>query len=79
MAIMTRSHLPQLKTKLLCSFLTKTIEKLIRERFTNCVITIHIEPCHGNCSEMCMAAHLLSEEASSKIEKMWMPIFPDPK
>lgn len=47
--------------------ITKTLKKHIRGKFTDCVITIHIEPCDGDCSEMCVAGCLLSESERRKI------------
>ena len=40
--------------------ITRTIKQGIREKFPHCVITIHIEPCEGKCTEDCVAGCLLS-------------------
>jgi len=42
--------------------ITKILKKNIREKFTDCVITIHIEPCDGECSDICIAGCLLPED-----------------
>ena len=41
--------------------ITKTLKQNIRKKFTDCVITIHIEPCDGVCSDVCAAGCLLPE------------------
>lgn len=46
--------------------ITKTLKKHIREKFSDCVITIHIEPCDGDCSEMCVAGCQLPPEKRPK-------------
>lgn len=47
--------------------ITKILKKNIREKFTNCVITIHIEPCDGECTDVCVAGCLLPESKRRKI------------
>lgn len=42
--------------------ITKILKKNIREKFADCVITIHIEPCDGDCSDICLSGCLLPEE-----------------
>ena len=42
--------------------ITKTLKQNIRKKFADCVITIHIEPCDGACSDVCAAGCLLPEE-----------------
>jgi cation diffusion facilitator family transporter len=42
--------------------ITKGLELKIRQRFPDSVITIHIEPCDGECTEACIAGCLLAEE-----------------
>jgi cation diffusion facilitator family transporter len=42
--------------------ITRTLKQIIREKFPDSSIIIHIEPCDGECSEACMAGCLLSEE-----------------
>jgi cation diffusion facilitator family transporter len=39
--------------------ITKEIKQSIREKFSDCVITIHIEPCDGSCTDVCVAGCLL--------------------
>jgi len=48
--------------------ITKILKKNIREKFTDCVITIHIEPCDGDCSDICVDGCLLPE---SKRQQMF--------
>jgi len=38
------------------------MKQSIREKFSDCVITIHIEPCEGKCTEDCVAGCLLAED-----------------
>jgi cation diffusion facilitator family transporter len=47
--------------------ITRVIKKNIREKFPESTITIHIEPCDGTCSEMCVAGCLLPESKRQKI------------
>ena len=47
--------------------ITKTLKQNIREKFTDCFITIHIEPCDGECSAVCAAGCLLPEEKRAGI------------
>jgi cation diffusion facilitator family transporter len=49
--------------------ITKTLKQNIRKKFTDCVITIHIEPCDGVCSDVCVAGCLLPEEKRPRILK----------
>jgi cation diffusion facilitator family transporter len=42
--------------------ITKILKKDIRKKFSDCVITIHIEPCDGDCSDICVAGCLLPPE-----------------
>ena len=39
--------------------ITRELKLNIREKLLQCAITIHIEPCDGNCSEECAAGCLL--------------------
>jgi cation diffusion facilitator family transporter len=39
--------------------ITRKMKQRIREIFSECVITIHIEPCDGNCTVVCIAGCLL--------------------
>ena len=41
--------------------ITKILKQDIRQKFVDCVITIHIEPCDGECSGICVAGCLLPE------------------
>jgi len=49
--------------------ITKTLKQNIRKKFTDCVITIHIEPCDGECSAVCEAGCLLPEGKRPRILK----------
>ena len=49
--------------------ITKTLKQNIRKKFTDCVITIHIEPCDGVCSDVCAAGCLLPEEKKPRVLK----------
>jgi cation diffusion facilitator family transporter len=42
--------------------ITRTLKQRIREKFPNSSITIHTEPCDGECSEACIAGCLLPAE-----------------
>jgi len=42
--------------------ITKEMKQSIREKFSDCVITIHIEPCDGSCTDVCVAGCLLAED-----------------
>lgn len=42
--------------------ITRTLKKNIRDKFPESTITIHIEPCDGECSDICVAGCLLPED-----------------
>jgi cation diffusion facilitator family transporter len=42
--------------------ITKEMKQSMREKFSDCVITIHIEPCDGSCTDACVAGCLLAED-----------------
>jgi cation diffusion facilitator family transporter len=42
--------------------ITEGLEQNIRQKFPESAINIHIEPCDGECEDMCAAGCLLSEE-----------------
>jgi cation diffusion facilitator family transporter len=42
--------------------ITREMKQSIRERFPECVITIHIEPCDGNCTDVCVSGCLMAED-----------------
>jgi cation diffusion facilitator family transporter len=46
--------------------ITRILKKNIRDKFTDCVITIHTEPCDGECSDICVSGCLLPEEKRPK-------------
>jgi len=41
--------------------ITKTLKKNIRNRFPDSVINIHVEPCDGDCTDVCRAGCMLPE------------------
>ena len=49
--------------------ITKEIKQSIREEFSDCVITIHIEPCDGSCTDVCVAGCLLTEDKRPRFAK----------
>ncbi len=55
--------------------ITRVLKKNIRVRFPESTITIHIEPCDGECSDMCQAGCLLPRE--KKPDKKCKRIEPD--
>ncbi len=50
--------------------ITKGLELKIRQRFSDSVITIHIEPCDGECADICAAGCLLAEDEKPKFSKI---------
>lgn len=46
--------------------ITKILKKKIRDKFVDCVITIHTEPCDGECEDICAAGCLLPVEKKPK-------------
>jgi cation diffusion facilitator family transporter len=49
--------------------ITEGLEQNIRQKFPESAINIHIEPCDGECEDMCAAGCLLSEEKKPKFLK----------
>jgi cation diffusion facilitator family transporter len=49
--------------------ITKMLKKDIRDKFADCVITINIEPCDGECSDICVAGCILTEEERAHTSK----------
>ena len=47
--------------------ITRTIKQSIRENLSHSIITIHIEPCEGKCTEDCVAGCLLAEEKRPRL------------
>jgi len=47
--------------------ITKILKQDLRKKFSECIITIHIEPCDGECTEVCEAGCLLPENKRKKI------------
>lgn len=50
--------------------ITKALEQNIRKNFSDCVITIHIEPCEGECSDVCLSGCLLPEWKRPRISQI---------
>jgi len=42
--------------------ITRILKKKIKDKFAESIITIHIEPCDGECSDICIAGCLLPED-----------------
>jgi cation diffusion facilitator family transporter len=49
--------------------ITKGLKLKIKQRFPDSVITIHVEPCDGECADICAAGCLLSENEKLKFIK----------
>jgi cation diffusion facilitator family transporter len=49
--------------------LTRRLSKDIKDHLPNTTVTIHIEPCAGDCFEKCLAGCLLSEAQRTEIKK----------
>jgi len=47
--------------------ITRELKHVIMDKFPAATITIHIEPCDGNCTEICVAGCLLSEARRLRI------------
>jgi cation diffusion facilitator family transporter len=50
--------------------ITKGLEQNIGQKFPESAITIHIEPCEGECEDICAAGCLLPEEKKSRVLKV---------
>lgn len=46
--------------------ITKDMKRIIKEKFTDCIVTIHVEPCDGKCTRDCIAGCLLPEDKRPK-------------
>ena len=49
--------------------LNQDLVKLIRERFPYATVTVHTEPCDGNCTEKCLKGCLLTEEERTRLRE----------
>ena len=49
--------------------LNQDLVRRIKERFLQATVTVHIEPCNGQCPEKCLAGCLLSEKERSSIRQ----------
>ncbi|MHB8137285.1 MAG: cation diffusion facilitator family transporter [Smithellaceae bacterium] len=47
--------------------ITKELKFRIMEKYSNSTVTIHIEPCDGNCTNVCVAGCLLEEDRMLQI------------
>ena len=47
--------------------LTQELERKIRDRYRDTTVTIHVEPCNGDCTEKCRLGCLLSEEEKNAV------------
>ncbi len=48
--------------------ITELITKDIEDKYPHTSVTIHVEPCDGNCDEDCLSGCLLSEKERSEIQ-----------
>ncbi len=49
--------------------ITRIMKQRIREELSNCVITIHVEPCDGSCTDLCLAGCLLAKDKRPRLAK----------
>lgn len=47
--------------------ITRELKRLMRDKFAAVTITIHVEPCDGDCTEICVAGCLLPESRRLQI------------
>lgn len=50
--------------------ITDEISKNIESKYPNTSVTVHVEPCEGNCDEDCLNGCLLSEKIRNKIKNL---------
>lgn len=53
--------------------LNQKLVRQIKRRFRHTTVTVHIEPCNGDCAEKCLAGCLLTEEERSRIRQTVAP------
>jgi len=49
--------------------LARRLSRAIKEHLANSTVTIHIEPCNGNCDDKCLTGCLLTESERTEIAK----------
>ena len=49
--------------------LNQDLVRRIKERFRQATVTVHTEPCNGQCPEKCLAGCLLSEKERTRIRQ----------
>jgi hypothetical protein len=49
--------------------ITTGLEQKIKQKFPESAINIHIEPCDGECEDICAAGCLLPEEKKPRVLK----------
>jgi cation diffusion facilitator family transporter len=49
--------------------LAQRLSRAIKEHLANSTVTIHIEPCTGDCADKCLAGCLLTESERTEIAK----------
>jgi cation diffusion facilitator family transporter len=53
--------------------LNQDLVRRIKERFRQATVTVHTEPCNGNCAEKCLAGCLLTEKERTRIRQTVAP------
>lgn len=53
---------------------TRELKQIIRKKFADCIITIHVEPCDGDCSNICVGGCLLPPEKRPKRQPRPHPV-----
>lgn len=53
--------------------ITRKLKHLIMDKFPASTVTIHVEPCDGNCTEICTAGCLLTSARRSQIKRFTQP------
>ena len=49
--------------------LNQDLVRRIKERFRQATVTVHTEPCNGNCAEKCLAGCLLTEKERTRVRQ----------
>jgi len=49
--------------------LTQHISERIREKYRDSTVTIHVEPCRGDCPEKCLTGCLMSEDERARVRR----------
>ena len=53
--------------------LSDTLTRAIKQRFSGCTVTIHVEPCDGRCRPACIEGCLLAEDERAAIHAQASP------